>query len=112
MFERGDRTAVAVYGEIDFDVAPGFDDALRTAVARSISGLDLELGAMTFCDGAGLRVLLRARRAALEAEKTVRLCSASPPVERLLRITRTHGLFAGDIGLESAPGRPSGTREA
>jgi anti-anti-sigma factor len=67
---------------------------------------------MTFCDGAGLRVLLRARRAALEAEKTVRLCSASPPVERLLHITRTHGLFAGDIGLEPAPGRPSGTREA
>lgn len=50
VFERGDRTVVRVYGEIDFDVAPGFDEALHTAVGRSISGLDLELGAMTFCD--------------------------------------------------------------
>lgn len=111
VFERGDRTVVTVYGEIDFDVAPGFDEALHTAVGRSISGLDLELGAMTFCDGAGLRVLLRVRRAALEADKTVRLCSASAPFERLLRVTRTHGLFAGDIGLEPAPDRPCGTRE-
>lgn len=93
VFERGDRVAAAVYGEIDFDIAPALQDALRTALARSIVGLDLELKRLTFCDGAGLRVLLRLRQEALAVGKTVRLCSASAPVARLLRITRTHGLF-------------------
>ncbi|MFD7293103.1 STAS domain-containing protein [Streptomyces sp. NPDC059897] len=108
VFERGDRAAVAVHGEIDFDVAPAFDDALRAALERSIAGLDLELDTMTFCDGAGLRVLLRVRRAALETGKTVRLRSASPPLVRLLHVTRTHRLFADLIGLESACPRPTG----
>ena len=96
--ERGDRAAVAVYGEIDFDVAAALDDALRAALERSVSGLDLELESMTFCDGAGLRVLLRVRQTALVAGKSVRLCSASPAVVRLLCVTRTHGLFADATG--------------
>lgn len=108
VFDRGDRAAVAVYGEIDFDVAPALDDGLRAALERSVSGLDLELESMTFCDGAGLRVLLGVRQAALEAGKTVRLRSASPPVARLLRVTRTHGLFADATGLEPAHPRPTG----
>ncbi|MGW2341336.1 STAS domain-containing protein [Streptomyces sp. NPDC001661] len=98
VFERGDRAAVAVYGEIDFDVAAALDDALRAALERSVSGLDLELESMTFCDGAGLRVLLRVRQTALEAGKSVRLCSASPAVVRLLCVTGTHGLFADTTG--------------
>ncbi|MFI5662486.1 STAS domain-containing protein [Streptomyces sp. NPDC051684] len=93
VFDRDDGTTVAVYGEIDFDTAPAFHDALRAALDRSSTGLDLELDSLTFCDGAGLRVLLRVRQLALDSGRTVRLCSASPLVARLLCVTHTHDLF-------------------
>ncbi|NEB74694.1 STAS domain-containing protein [Streptomyces sp. SID14478] len=104
-YALGERTSVAVHGEIDIDVASSFHEALHAALDRSAAGLDLELESLRFCDCAGLRVLLQVRMEALEAGKTVRICSASPLVSRLLGITRTHALFDATPAKAAEAGR-------
>ncbi|MFI7340822.1 STAS domain-containing protein [Streptomyces sp. NPDC050085] len=101
-YERGERTCVVVHGEVDIDVTAALHEALNAALDRSATGLDLELEPLRFCDCAGLRVLLQVRRAALQAGKTVHICSAGPPLARLLRITRTDTLFNAATATETA----------
>ncbi|WP_329126312.1 STAS domain-containing protein [Streptomyces sp. NBC_01465] len=103
-YERGERTRVVVHGDIDIDVTCAFHEALRATLDRSVAGLDLELAPLRFCDGAGLRVLLTVREAALEAGKTVH-SSASSLVARLLHITRTDTLFSATAATGTATGR-------
>jgi anti-anti-sigma factor len=91
----GDRVAVVVSGEVDIDTEEVLHEALREALRRSVSGVDVDLGGVDFCDCSGLNVLLCARRRALEDAKTVVLSSTGPAVGRLLSLTGTRGLFGG-----------------
>jgi anti-anti-sigma factor len=85
---------VAVSGELDIDTEQTLHDALRQALQRSVSGVDVDLGGVDFCDCSGLNVLLSVRRRALEDAKTLALTSTGPAVDRLLSLTGTHRLFA------------------
>ncbi|MFG2373073.1 STAS domain-containing protein [Streptomyces sp. NPDC048504] len=90
----GNRTVVTVSGEIDIDTEQTLQHALRLALARSPSGVDLDLTGVGFCDCSGLNVLLRVRRIALTDGKTLGVRALSPWVERLLALTDTSSLFA------------------
>ncbi|MEU9875895.1 anti-sigma factor antagonist [Streptomyces phaeochromogenes] len=90
----GARTAVVIAGEIDLDGEQALKQVLSRALAESVTGVDLDLSGVEFCDCSGLNVLLRLRRRALKVSKTVVIQAADPVVERLLALTETSSLFA------------------
>jgi anti-anti-sigma factor len=90
----GDRITVKVSGELDLDSSERFRGVLREALSRSVHGIDLDLGGVTFCDCSALNILLTQRRRALEQAKTIAIHHASTEVDRLLALTGTQALFA------------------
>ncbi|WP_330260935.1 STAS domain-containing protein [Streptomyces sp. NBC_00539] len=56
-----ERTTVTVFGEIDIATGPLLQDALDKALATGTPRIDVDFSHVTFCDCAGLAVLLRAR---------------------------------------------------
>jgi anti-anti-sigma factor len=95
--DHRDRVTVVVAGELDIDTEEALQNALRDALRRSVSGIDLDLSGVIFCDCSGLNVLLAVRRRALEDAKTVVLGATGPAVDRLLSLTGTRSLF-GPVG--------------
>jgi anti-sigma B factor antagonist len=85
---------IAVVGDLDVHtgrlVREALEECLENAAVRT---LRLRLAAATFIDSAGLRVLLRARRAAQLTERALVLAEPSVPVLRLLEITGMNKLF-------------------
>lgn len=109
---EGDRVVVAMCGELDFDAVERLEHALRAALDAAVRGVDLELGAVEFCDCSTLNVLLDAREQALRRRKTLTLRSAGPAVARLMSLTGTRVLFDapgpdgdGDRDREGATGQ-------
>ncbi|GGN57312.1 hypothetical protein GCM10011579_019420 [Streptomyces albiflavescens] len=93
-YPADDRVLVVVSGDLDIDTEETLQNALRDAVAGSVSGIDLDLNGVEFCDCSGLNVLLRMRRRALADGKTVAIRTAGASVERLLDLTHARPLFA------------------
>ncbi|MGX5186831.1 ANTAR domain-containing protein [Streptomyces avermitilis] len=89
----GDRQVVVAYGDIDVDTEAILQRALREALDHSVSGVNLDLGAVGFCDCAGLNVLLRMRRHALAHGKTLAVQATGPATGKLLTMTGTLSLF-------------------
>ncbi|MGW3493634.1 ANTAR domain-containing protein [Streptomyces sp. NPDC001020] len=89
----GDRTAVLVSGELDIGTERALRDALHDALRCSVSGVDLDLAGVDFCDCSGLNALLLVRRRALRDAKTLVLTATGSAVGRLLSLTGTRSLF-------------------
>ncbi|WP_078897342.1 ANTAR domain-containing protein [Streptomyces rimosus] len=92
-FRGGDRTGMAVQGELDLDACEEVEYDLQEALSRSDQGIDLHLDAVPFFDCAGLNMLLRLRLRAVAQGKTVVIRSSSRAVERLLDVTGARKLF-------------------
>jgi anti-anti-sigma factor len=90
-----------VRGEMDRDHAGELRAALAAALERTPEGADLvvDLGRSSFCDSAGLGVLLEARRRGAESGHAVRLARPSHQQLRLLELTDTRSLFPLDGAL-------------
>ncbi|MER5918278.1 ANTAR domain-containing protein [Streptomyces sp. NPDC001982] len=99
-----DRMTVAVCGELDIDVAPELRRALSAALARSVWGIDLDLGGVVFCDCAGLNTLLAIRLQAHHQRKTVVVRAAGPAVRRILTLTGTLPLFSASDDADATEG--------
>ncbi|MFJ8079121.1 ANTAR domain-containing protein [Streptomyces sp. NPDC096205] len=99
----GDRVVVEVRGELCLEVDHEFKDRLYQALEHSVSGLDLDLSGVGFCDCSGLNALLRVRRQALADGKTITVRAAGPVVERLFELTGTQPLFASDAEHDGGP---------
>ncbi|MFJ8130092.1 anti-sigma factor antagonist [Streptomyces hydrogenans] len=88
VFEPGPRRVLArVSGDIDMDEAEGLRAELTEGLAAGLTGLDVDLAGVTFCDSSGLHVLLDLDELALSAGKTLVLTALSRPVARLLHLT-------------------------
>ncbi len=99
----GTLTSLEVRGELDMDTAHQITAAVEDALLSRPRILIVDLRAVTFCDCAGLRSLLRARRRATDSGATFHLGPASTAVLRLLEIT---GLGAAlDVGSTVPPPR-------
>ncbi|MCF4136169.1 anti-sigma factor antagonist [Streptomyces sp. Tue 6430] len=105
---RGDRMAVEVRGELDLDATEQLEHALRAALAAAVGAVELDLGAVVFCDCAALNVLLELRERGLRQGKRVVVRSAAPAVERLLELTGTARLFA-DVETDTGTAADTGT---
>ncbi|MER5807836.1 STAS domain-containing protein [Streptomyces sp. NPDC002033] len=87
-----ERITARIRGEIDMDDAPDVRADLLAALEASRTGLDVDLSALTFCDSAGLHLMLHLNRLAAQAGKTLTLRS-NPQLDRLLDLTETRHLF-------------------
>ncbi|MCZ7456464.1 STAS domain-containing protein [Streptomyces sp. WMMC940] len=101
----GARATVTVCGHVTGLDACGLDGTLVAALQQSRTGLDLDLSQVTYCDTAGLRMLLDVREQALASGRTVLVTVAGSFMGHLLDKTGTAQLFT--TGTE--PAGPDGT---
>ncbi|MFM9709074.1 STAS domain-containing protein [Streptomyces galilaeus] len=88
------RTVVAVTGEVDHQTATRLDDVLLTVIASGARCVEVDFSRVSFCDCAGLNVLLGARSRCLDAGvRFVVAGPVAPAVERLLQLTGTAPLL-------------------
>ncbi|MFF8868335.1 STAS domain-containing protein [Streptomyces sp. NPDC015139] len=80
-------------GELDLASGDQIRPQLYDALAKSTSGIELDLSGLSFCDCAGLSVLLELRHRALTQEKSVTIRAADPAFDRLLHLIGAHELF-------------------
>jgi len=101
----GGVTVVVLSGELDLAAAPVVRARVDEAAAGR--GLVLDLGEATFIDSAVLKELLRARAELAASDVGLVLAAVSPPVRRLLDLTRTFELFEHAPDVETAVRRLS-----
>jgi anti-sigma B factor antagonist len=77
-----------VRGQLDLLARGVFSEALAWA-ARMRRPVEVDLGKIDFIDGAGLSMLMEARRRALSAGRRLTIVGASRCVRRLIEITNT-----------------------
>ncbi|MGW4194979.1 STAS domain-containing protein [Streptomyces sp. NPDC005004] len=99
----GSRNRVTVRGELDLVSGDRIRARLVEALTASPHRLELDLSGLTFCDCAGLNVLLELRHRALRQGKAVTIQAASPEVERLLDLTGAQELFSPERSWCSEP---------
>jgi len=75
--------ALILVGEIDSYTAP----ALAERLANGPKVLTVDLAGVTFIDSSGLRILVEAHRARIDADASLTLRSPSAAVQRLLEIS-------------------------
>ncbi|GHH80519.1 anti-sigma factor antagonist [Kitasatospora indigofera] len=96
---------VEVAGELDYESAPRLRGVLRRvlAVRPTPTVLVIDLGAVTFCDSAGLNALLQTRLDAERQETAVHLARPTDIVTRVLEITGAAQLFPVDPDIPAGP---------
>ncbi|MCJ0869765.1 STAS domain-containing protein [Streptomyces sp. AP-93] len=89
---------VRLTGEMDISRVDEVRALLLEAVTRVGGPADIvvDLSGLTFCDSAGLNLLLRARLQAVESGHSLRLAAPSAQMLRLLEITGSLPLFPID----------------
>ncbi|MDI9883665.1 STAS domain-containing protein [Streptomyces sp. HNM0645] len=100
------RATVTVRGHVTGLDAGGLDGTLVAALQRSRAGLDLDLSQVTYCDAAGLRMLLDVREQALASGRTVLVTAAGDFMGRLLATTGTARLFSTGTDPAGPDGAP------
>ncbi|MDH6118936.1 STAS domain-containing protein [Kitasatospora sp. GAS204B] len=105
LIDRPDGSAlVALVGEVDHDGADALRHAMATALNDHPAGLEVDLEGLSFCDCAGLNVLLWAGRRAAASGCAVRVSSVSPQVSRLIDLTGTREVLGASVnGAASRP---------
>ena len=83
---------LSVTGEFDLAVVAEFLQRALACLART-EALELDLQGVSFIDSSGLGALLRVRKEAADAGKTLSLVNVSPATHRLLEITGLHDAF-------------------
>jgi anti-sigma B factor antagonist len=89
---RAARSTVRLSGELDM----AGEGQLREVLDRLLAEhrpLVVDLTALSFCDVPGVRVLVAFARTAARSGLTVEIRGASPPVRRVLDLTRTRTLL-------------------
>jgi anti-anti-sigma factor len=81
------RTVVRLQGALDVAAAPALRERLIGLLHPGTRLLVLDLSRVSFCDSAGLAVLIGAQRRARVLGIVMRLAAPSVPVAKLLRFT-------------------------
>lgn len=86
---------VLVRGEVDSSTAPGLCDCLLDVLGRpGLTSVEVDLSQVTFLDSAGLSALAVAHRAAVGADRVLRMrCGTARAVVRPLQITGLWDVF-------------------
>ncbi|MEU0946845.1 STAS domain-containing protein [Streptomyces canus] len=76
-----------ISGDMDYVTEPVFDHQFQELIARGDRSIVLDMSGVSFCDSAGLNVLLGARRQAEARGATLALACVPEPVQRTLEMT-------------------------
>jgi anti-sigma B factor antagonist len=91
---QGDRTVMAVVGEIDLYTAPRLHGELVTALSGGGPvQIVVDMSAVEFCDSTGMNVLLAAHRRAREQGGDLELASPRPAIRKILQVTGLETVF-------------------
>ncbi len=91
---EGTHTTVVVTGDIDLISSVRLNRDLDDVFETAPQWLRMDLSQVGYMDTAGVAVLLKARRRALETGCRFTVKAASPTIERLLAITGLTALLA------------------
>jgi anti-anti-sigma factor len=80
-------TIARLEGELDIATVPELRERLLGVLSPGVRLLIIDLSGVSFCDVAGLAVLIGTQRRATECGIVVRLAAPRPQVVKLLRIT-------------------------
>jgi len=84
---RPDCTIGSLEGELDIATVPELRERLLGLLGPGVRLLIIDLSGVSFCDVAGLAVLIGTQRRATARDIVVRLAAPRPQVLKLLRIT-------------------------
>jgi anti-sigma B factor antagonist len=84
---------ISLAGELDLATAPRLLAALRTLLDSGYAELDLDVHELSFCDVAGLNVLLHARAAAVAADGRLTVHGNCRPLVRMLHALHLERAF-------------------
>jgi anti-sigma B factor antagonist len=91
---QGDRTVLAVSGEVDLYTAPRLHGELVTALSGGGPvQLVVDMSGVDFCDSTGMNVLLAAHRRAREQGGDLELASPRPAIRKILHVTGLESVF-------------------
>lgn len=85
---------VSLVGELDIAEVTRVSDGLRALLSQNRSRIVLDLSGLTFCDAAGLGVLIRYHLRAGSQGGWLRLTGLNPRTIRLLELARVTHVFA------------------
>jgi anti-anti-sigma factor len=84
---RGAATAVRIAGELDMATAPMLAGCVNDLIAANSTRVLVELDELTFCDSAGLTVLIQGDRQCAAHGGWLRVSGSSGHVARVLEIS-------------------------
>jgi anti-anti-sigma factor len=89
-----DQVVLVASGEIDAATAPALAEAGTVLLAEEATALVIDFSEVTFCDSAGLRVLLKLHDAAGVSGGSLRVRGATGLVARVFEVTGLGALFS------------------
>lgn len=91
---QGDKTILALSGEIDLYTAPRLQSELATALAGpQHAQVVVDMSGVEFCDSTGVNVLLAAHRDAAERGGDLALAAPRASMRKILQVTGLDGVF-------------------
>jgi anti-anti-sigma factor len=85
--------ALVLHGELDLASVAELQAELDALTGQNAANVIVDLRGVTFVDSTGLRVLLRARQAALSRNRRLLLRNVPSQARAVMDMTRTRGYF-------------------
>jgi anti-sigma B factor antagonist len=88
-----EQGALKLTGEVDYTVSEEVRAFLLEKIATGQGTLALDLAEVSYLDSSGLAILLEVRRTLLDLGRTLCIKSISPPVKKLMVLTKVDHVF-------------------
>jgi anti-anti-sigma factor len=82
-----------VYGRMDAESAPQFEEKCRTCIAEGLTGLVVDLGELTYVSSMGLRSFISVAKTLQERNGSLRICRLRGLVKQVFEITGLLEMF-------------------
>jgi anti-sigma B factor antagonist len=93
---------LAVGGELDYHTAPRLRAGLDQVPMQAVTGLVIDLSALTYCDSTGISVLVSAYHLAKAAGVELALAGINPDIARVFRVIGLDQVFSSYDSVDAA----------
>jgi anti-sigma B factor antagonist len=91
--EREGKHIIRAEGEVDLYSSPVLREVLLKAIPHATQGVCVDLSAVAYMDSSGVATLVEGLKAASKAAIAFVLATPSPPVMRVLELSRLNTVF-------------------
>jgi anti-sigma B factor antagonist len=102
----GPLTVATLPAELDMATAPAIGEQVAAALAPGVHAVIADMTATTFCDSAGITMLIRAKKRATAHGAELRLLLSCPNVLRVLKIQGVDAVLPVYHSLDEARAGP------